>query len=53
MVLQKTLESSLDYEESDQSILKEINPEKNHGINSGRTDAQAESPILWPPDANS
>ena len=26
MVLQKTLESSLDYEESDQSILKEINP---------------------------
>ena len=25
-MLQKTLESSLDYEESDQSILKEINP---------------------------
>ena len=29
-----------------QSILKEINPE----IFIGRTDAEAEAPILWPPD---
>ena len=29
---------------SNQSILKEINP--------GRTYAEAETPILWPPDAN-
>jgi len=28
---------------SNQSILKEINP--------GRTNAEAEDPILWPPDA--
>ena len=31
---------------SNQSILKEINPEFI-----GRTDAEAEAPILWPPDA--
>ena len=31
---------------SNQSILKEINPEY-----SGRTDSEAEAPILWPPDA--
>ena len=28
------------------SILKEINPE----YSLGRTDAEAETPILWPPD---
>ena len=33
---------------SNQSILKEINPE--YFI--GRTDAEAETPILWPPDVN-
>ena len=33
---------------SNQSILKEISPEYN-----GRTDAEAEAPILWPPDAKS
>ena len=33
---------------SNQSILKEISPE--YFI--GRTDAEAEIPILWPPDAN-
>ena len=31
---------------SNQSILKEISPEY-----SGRTGAEAETPILWPPDA--
>ena len=30
---------------SNQSILKEISPEFT-----GRTDAEAEAPILWPPD---
>jgi len=34
---------------SSQSILKETNPE----IFIGRTDAEAEAPILWPPDVNS
>ena len=33
---------------SNQSILKEISP----GIFIGRTDAEAEAPILWPPDEN-
>ena len=32
---------------SNQSILKEINPE----YSIGRSDAEAETPILWPPDA--
>ena len=34
---------------SNQSILKEINPEYSFG----RTDVEAETPILWPPDAKS
>ena len=32
---------------SNQSILKEISPE----YSIGRTDAEAETPVLWPPDA--
>ena len=32
---------------SNQSILKEISP------NIGRTDAEAEAPVLWPPDVKS
>ena len=47
MVLEKTLESLLDY--------KEIQPVHPKGDKSwifiGRTDAKAETPILWPPDA--
>ena len=36
---------------SSQSILKEINPEGNQSwIFIGRTDAEVEPPILWPPD---
>ena len=34
---------------SNQSILKEISPE----VFFGRTDVQAETPILWPPDTKS
>ena len=34
---------------SNQSIPKDISPE----YSLGRTDAEAEAPILWPPDANS
>ena len=34
---------------SKQSILKEISPEYLFG----RTDAKAEAPIFWPPDAKS
>ena len=50
MVLEKTLESQLDSKEMNQSVLKEIK-----SIFIGRTDAdaEAEAPILWPPDAKS
>ena len=34
---------------SNQSILKEINPEYSFG----RTDAEAKAPVLWPPDVKS
>ena len=47
VVLEKTLESSLDWKET-----KPVNPKWNQPwIFIGRTDAEAETPILWPPDA--
>ena len=49
MVLEKPLESPLDCKES-----KPVNPKGNQPlIFIGRTDAEAEAPILWPPDAKS
>ena len=49
MVLKKTLESPLD--------CKEVQPVPSKGYQSwvfiGRTDAKAETPILWPPHAKS
>ena len=49
MVLEKTLESPLDSKE-----IKPANPKGNQSwIFIGRTDAEAETPVLWPPDANS
>ena len=46
MVLQKTLESPLDSKE-----IKLVNPKGNQpSIFIGRTDAEAETPILWPLD---
>ena len=46
IVLEKTLESPLDSKE-----IKPINPKWNQSsIFIGRTDAEAETPILWPPD---
>ena len=48
MVL-KTLESSLDSKE-----IQLVHPKGNQfRIFIGRSDAEAEAPILWPPDANS
>ena len=48
-MLEKTLESPLDY--------KEIQPVHPKGDQSwvfiGRTDVEAETPILWPPDSKS
>ena len=49
VVLEKTLESSLDCKES-----QPVHPKGNQSwIFTGRTDARAEAPILWPPDAKS
>ena len=46
-MLEKTLESPLDCKE-----IKPVNPKGNqHWIFIGRTDTEAEVPILWPPDA--
>ena len=46
MVLDKTLESPLDCEE-----IKPVNPKGNQSwIFIGKTDAEADAPILWSPD---
>ena len=49
VVLEKTLESPLDCKES-----KPVNPKANQSwIFIGRTDAEAETPIVWPSDVKS
>ena len=49
MVLEKTLESPLDSKK-----IKPVNPKGNQSwIFIGRTDTDAEAPILWPPDVKS
>ena len=49
VVLEKTLESPLDGKE-----IKPVNPEGNQSwIFIRRTEAEAETPILWPPDVKS
>ena len=46
VMLEKTLESPLDCKE-----IKPVNPKGNQSwVFIGRTDAEAEAPILWPPD---
>ena len=49
VVFEKTLKSPLDCKE-----IKPVNPKWNQSrIFIGRTDAEAEAPLLWPPDAKS
>ena len=49
VVLEKTLESPLDWEE-----IQPVHPKGNQSwVVIGRTDAEAETPILWPPHAKS
>ena len=49
VVLEKTLESRLDCKE-----IQPVHPKGSQSwISIGRTDAEAEAPILWPPDAKS
>ena len=46
MVLEKILESPLDYKE-----IQPVHPKGNQSwVFTGRTDAEAETPIPWPPD---
>ena len=45
-MLEKTLESPLDYME-----IQPVHPRGNQSwVFTGRTDVEAETPILWPPD---
>ena len=48
MVLEKTLESPLDCKE-----IQPVHPKDQSWVFIGRTDVEAETPILWPPDAKS
>ena len=49
MVLEKTLESPLDCKE-----IQSVHPKGDQSwVFSGRTDAEVETPILWPPHAKS
>ena len=49
VVLEKTLESPLDYKE-----IQSVHPKGDQSwVFIGRTDAEAEAPILWPPDMKS
>ena len=49
VVLEKTLESPLDYKE-----IQPVHPEGDQSwVFSGRTDVEAETPVLWPPHVKS
>ena len=48
VMLEKTLESPLDCKE-----IQPVHPEDQSWVFIGRTGAEAETPILWPPDAKS
>ena len=49
MVLEKTLESPLDCKE-----IQSVNPKGDQSwVSFGRIDVEAETPVLWPPDAKS
>ena len=49
MVLEKTLESPLDCKE-----IQPVHPKGDQSwVFTGRNDAKAETPVLWPPHANS
>ena len=49
MVLEKTLENPLESKE-----IKSVSPKRNQlRISTGGPDAEAEAPIIWPPDAKS
>ena len=47
-LLEKTVESPLDYKE-----IQPFHPKDQSWVFIGRTDVEAETPILWPPDVKS
>ena len=47
-MLEKTLESPLDCKE-----IQPVHPKDQSSVFIGRSDVEAETPILWPPDAKS
>ena len=47
-MLEKTLESPLYCKE-----IQPVHPKDQFWVFTGRTDGEAETPILWPPDAKS
>ena len=49
MVLEKTVESPVDYKE-----IQPVHPNRDQSrVFIGRTDVEAETPILWPPHVKS
>ena len=48
MVLEKTLKSPLDYKE-----IQPVHSKDQSWVFIGRTDAEAETPVLWPPHVKS
>ena len=49
VVLEKTLESPMDCKE-----IQPAHPKGDHSwVFTGRTDAEVETPVLWPPEAKS
>ena len=49
VVLEETLQSPVDHKE-----IQPVHPKGNQSwVSIGRTDAETETPILWPPDAKS
>ena len=49
MVLEKTLESPLDFKE-----IQPVHPKADQSwVFIGRSDVEAETPMLWPPDSES
>ena len=48
MVLEKTLESPLDCKE-----IQPVHPKDQSWVFIGKTDVEAETPIVWPPDSKS
>ena len=53
-MLKKTLESPLDCKDTDCKDIQPVHPKGDQSwVFIGRTDVEAETPMLWPPDVKS